>query len=166
MTFARLLVGLCAAIGALVVSALASVPHVSVRTTNCFGRTVKAAIGTVDLCADVRVQPEAHPNEDENQSEPVFHRYLLLSWDYAEPSPVSLFELDAAGEDDPFREPDAQDGAIGSALIQLNGVDERILHQRKMTGLSGGEYSVVATVYTDEQRKKVCSSARTTVTIR
>lgn len=127
---------------------LAGPPCVKVRITNGHARTVTVAHGPVDLIAEVRVQP------DEN------HRYLETVWDYAPHEPD-------LGMDEPDLgiEPEQQNGAVGSSLRSLNGVEQPIRNDVKMHHLEGGTYVVTSTVYTDAARKKVCGRATARVVV-
>ena len=130
-------------------------PCVKIRITNCVGRSVGIAYGPVTLCAESRVTPDAN------------HRVLLIDWAYAEPDQIRA-DLPAVDDDTPemLREPDKQDGPLGSSMALLDGAQERIRHDRKLHGLSGGTYTVTASVYADYDRKKLCGRAATMVTIR
>jgi hypothetical protein len=128
---------------------------VSVRVTNCFARTVHVAYGPVTLCAETRVTPDEQ------------HRYLETTWDFAPPDALrsDFTASDDISQDDPLREPDKQDGAIGSSVRSLDGERERYRHDVKLHHLEGGTYLITSTVYTDESRKKVCGRASARVTI-
>ena len=123
-------------------------PCVKVRITNCVGRSVTLAHGPVTLCAETRVTPDER------------HRYLELEMAYAEPMANIADDVP-----DLLREPDMQDGPVPASLIQLDGANERIRHDRKFADLYGGAYELTATVYADEARKKVCGRSTARVTI-
>ena len=123
---------------------------VKVRLTNCFSRTVAIAHGPVTLCAETRVTPDER------------HRYLSLEWAYTEPEPMANIADDVP---ELLREHDKQDGPVPASLVQLDGANERIRHDRKFVDLYGGTYELLATVYADEAQKKVCGRATTRVTI-
>ena len=139
------------AVLAFLVRAVALEKCIKVRLTNCYARTVTMAHGPVTLCAEARVTP------DEN------HRYLELEMAYAEPGPG----MDISADDTPemLREPDKQDGPVPGSLIQLDGANERIRHDRKFADLYGGQYELTATVYADEARKKICGRATALVVV-
>lgn len=129
---------------------------VKVRVTNCFGRTVTVAYGPVTLCAETRVMPDEQ------------HRTLVTTWDYAPPEMLAASDRATDSPenaaDDPS-EPEKQNGAIGSSERSLDGERERIRHDTKLNGLSGGMYEVISTVYRDESRKKVCGRATARVMV-
>lgn len=137
---------------------LSAAPHVTVRITDGYGRTVRVALGPVDLMAEVRVKPH----------EP--HRYLETVWDYAPPDlradPAILGNGHNLNYDDGLlQEPQIQNGAVGSEVRTLNGERERIRQDVKLAHLEGGTFLVTATVYTDESRKRVCGRASARVVV-
>ena len=145
-----------AAYGLIAFLAVAEEPCVKIRVTNCFGRTVRMAHGPATLCAEVRVQQKPE------------HRHLIVTWDYADKSPLTdlLGELDP---ESPLADPEPLTGVVGSAEDDLDGASEPILIRPagfKLESLSGGTYDVVARVYRDVSKKKLCGMARTTVMVR
>lgn len=133
-------------------------PCVKVRLTNCYARTVTVAHGPVTLCAEARVTPDEQ------------HHYLALEMAYAEPSVIPELgmatpELGMADALPDLADPESQDGPVPASLIQLDGANERIRHDRKFADLYGGSYLLTATVYADEARRKVCGRAIARVTI-
>lgn len=117
---------------------------VTLRVTNCYGRSVAAAMGPVTLCADVRITPRRD------------NRWLRVTWDYEQP---------AGFETDPMSPLDSRSGATGGSLRELAGEHEPSLHQVKMRGLSGGTYLVTATVYTNPDGTRRCGQAVSRVKI-
>lgn len=122
----------------------------------------------VDLCALVRVEPHAS------------HRWVDVTWDYAERVTASVLDttnpIDSMGRgESPLDEElseartEAMHGAIGSSMKSLDGANEPIRPKPtgfKMQDLKGGTYVVVARIYQDDSRRRLCGVARTTVEIR
>lgn len=127
---------------------------VALRITNCHARTVSIAYGPVDLCAEVRVQPDER------------HRYLETVWDYTPPD-VLMFGAGDVLTHEPERcqESELQNGAVGSSVRSLDGADQPIRNDVTMHHLEGGTYRVTSTTYTDEDRKKVCGRASARVVV-
>jgi hypothetical protein len=150
-----LVCGLLLTLSGLCLGLAAKPSCVSLRITNCAGRTVRVGIGKTTLCAEVRVQPQAE------------HRKVIVTWDYAERVEASILSASEDAEPDPFTQPESQDGVIGSAEDNLDGEHEPVLIRPmgyKLESLSGGTYEVRAVVLTDQGT--VCGSARSTVLVR
>lgn len=132
--------------------------HVAVRVVACGSqRSVRVATSPADLCAEVRVAP--HPE----------HRYLVVSWDYADANPLADMLAQAKDANDPLAEPDEQDGAVGSTEDDLDGEQERVRPRPQghvMAGLKHGTYEVTARVYRDPSRRSVSCSGRASVMVR
>lgn len=91
------------------------------------------------------------------------HRQLAFDVEYAEPDRT----MDMFADDTPemLREPEKQDGPVPRSVIQLDGADERIRQDRKFIDLHGGTYVITATVYADDDLKKVCGRATARVVV-
>lgn len=145
--------------------------HITVRVVGC-GSNHEIRVtnqGRVDLCAEVRVQP----HED--------HRYMIVTWDYAErvgpiaptfdsaPLDATLSQMAAAQDMEALSAEELMDGAVGSTEDDLDGASERVRVRpqgHKMDGLKGGTYEIVARVYSDTSHRSVSCSGRTTVQVR
>jgi hypothetical protein len=128
---------------------------VSIRITNGYARTVNFANGPVDLVAEVRID-----QLEEN-------RYVIVSYDYEEKTAIdSRFDMSAESESDfDLREPDKQDGAVGSEERDLQGAASSVRNDFKLHRLEGGTFVITAVVY-DGTKKRSCGRATARVTVR
>lgn len=133
---------------------------VTVRVTNGHSRTVHRAVGPATLYADVRVRPDpAHRRLEVRWGHPLdIERHRSLG-------DASVSSPDQNAPPDPLLEENPAAGNEGAYEKDLDGADERVLHQATLTNLAGGTYDIVASVYRDREKRDLCNRARTRVVV-